>query len=185
MDPNPWHPFQDRLAFDWAHYHFIELQSSESKINRGLDLCMAATLKCGGGSSPPWPSAQEMYSTINAIQEGNAPWKTIKFKYNGPCPPTPPKWMLETYELCTWDLRILLHQQLVTTNFSDKIDYVPYRQFNAKGDRTWSNLMSADWAWKQAVSIHCCVVFKIVGAEQAFRIKLLSMKLPMEQCLFQ
>jgi len=28
-EDNRWHPFEDRLAFDWAHYHFMELQSSE------------------------------------------------------------------------------------------------------------------------------------------------------------
>jgi hypothetical protein len=92
-----------------------------------------------------------MYTTIDAIQEGNAPWKTVTFKYNGPRPADPPKWMLETYELCTRDSRLVLHQQLATRDFMDKIDYVPYRQFKADGDRIWSNLMSADWAWAQAV----------------------------------
>jgi hypothetical protein len=28
---------------------------------------------------------------------------------------------------------------------------VPYRQFNHADHRVWSNLMSGDWAWKQAV----------------------------------
>jgi hypothetical protein len=64
---------------------------------------MAASLKAGGSGDIPWSSAEEMYATIDTIQEGDAPWKTITFRYNRPCPANPPKWMLETYELCTWD----------------------------------------------------------------------------------
>jgi hypothetical protein len=153
-DDNAWHPFDDRLAFDFANFQFAVLQASESKINRALDLWMAANIKAGGDESVPWSSAEEMYATIDAIQEGNAPWKTITFRYNGPRPANPPKWMLQTYELCTRDSRLILHQQLMTTDFVDKFDYVPYRQFKADGDRIWSNLMSADWAWAQAVCSH-------------------------------
>jgi hypothetical protein len=112
---------------------------------------MAASLKAGGNGDVPWSSAEEMYSTIDAIQEGDAPWKTISFRYTGPHPANPPKWMLETYELCTRNSCRLLHLQLLSTAFKDHIDYVPYRQFNSRGDRIWSNLMSADWAWEQAV----------------------------------
>lgn len=149
---NPWAPFDDRLAFDFANFQFTELQSSKSKINRALDLWKAAVIQAGGTNDLPWSSADELYATINAIQEGDAPWKTIPFKYNGPLPENPPKWMLKTYELCTRDSRLLLHQQLATGEFVDQINYVPYRQFQANGDRIWSNLMSADWAWSQAVS---------------------------------
>jgi hypothetical protein len=150
---NPWHPFEDRLAFDWATHHFVELQTSERHINRGLDMWLASTLKSGSKEGIPWQSAREMYATIDAIQQGSAPWRTYSFRYNGPMPSTPPKWMLETYELCTRDSRAVLHAQLSTTDFDGKFDYAPYRQFNSNGDRVWSNLMSGDWAWKQAVCL--------------------------------
>ena len=156
-DDNAWHPFEDRLAFDFAKFQFSELQASESKINRALDLWIAANLKAGGDERVPWSSAEEMYATIDAIQEGNAPWKTVIFKYNGPRPANPPKWMLQTYDLCMRDSCLVLHQQLATRDFADKIDYVPYRQFKADGDRIWSNFMSADWAWAQAV--HFCAFY--------------------------
>jgi hypothetical protein len=60
--------------------------------------------------------------------------------------------MTQEYELCTRDVRQVLHQQLATSAFKDQVDLVPYRQFNHSGSRVWSNLMSGDWAWKQAVS---------------------------------
>jgi hypothetical protein len=68
-------------------------------------------------------------------------------RYGGPLPPgTPPKWMTQTYELCTRDSRQVLHQQLATTDFKDKINLSPYRQFDRDHQQIRSNLMSADWA---------------------------------------
>ncbi|KAF9552778.1 hypothetical protein CPC08DRAFT_768043 [Agrocybe pediades] len=150
MESNPYHPFEDRLEFDWAHYHFVQLQSSERKINKGLDLWLAAQLKAGINLPLPWSSAQEMYSTIDEIQEGDAPFETVHFKYTGTLPPNPPSWMTATYELCTRDSRTLLHNQLATTDFARDFSSRPYRQFDSKGDRVWSNLMSGDWAWNEA-----------------------------------
>ena len=72
--------------------------------------------------------------------------------YSGPLPAgTLPKWMTDTYELCTQDIQVVLAEQLSCSEFNGHFDYVPYRQFNGKGDRVWSNLMSATWADKQAV----------------------------------
>ena len=59
MKDNPWNPFEDRLAFDWAHYHFVELQSSEREINKGLDLWQAAMVKAGNDTPLPWSSVEE------------------------------------------------------------------------------------------------------------------------------
>ncbi|KAF8073482.1 hypothetical protein FPV67DRAFT_1559904 [Lyophyllum atratum] len=152
-EDNAWHPFEDRLAFDWAHYHFTELQSSERKINKGLDLWLATTLKAGDDTPLPWSSAEEMYRTIDAIQEGDAPFETIYFKYSGPIRPNPPAWMTQTYELYTRNSRTLLHHQLATTDFASMFNPKPYRQFDHRGDRVWSNLMSGDWAWNESDKI--------------------------------
>ena len=131
-------------------HHFVELESSESKINKGLDLWAASVVKFGGAAM--WKSAAELYKTIDTIQHGNAPWKTYSFHYKGPLPPTPPLWMMRTYELCTRNTHQVLQQQFTNPNFKDKINYTPYMQFNQAGKRVWSNFMSGDWAWKQAVS---------------------------------
>jgi hypothetical protein len=147
---NPWSPFDSRIEFDFAHYHFVEVQNSAGKINKALDLWAATVMEYGGDA--PWKDASDLYATIDAIQEGDSPWKVYQIRYQGPRPPgTPPKWMMETYELCTRDSRQVLHHQLSTAAFKDKINIAPYHQVNSKGVRTWSNLMSANWAWKQAV----------------------------------
>ncbi|KAH9965084.1 hypothetical protein BJV74DRAFT_738937, partial [Russula compacta] len=37
--------------------------------------------------------------------------------------------------------------------FHNHWDYTPYKQFDSIGDHIWSNLMSAEWATKQADEI--------------------------------
>ena len=148
---NLWNPFNSRVEFDFAYYHFIEAQSSAALIDKALDIWAATVLEFGGNS--PWANSNELYAAIDAIQLGDVPWKVYKLRYQGPLPQgTPPKWMTQTYELCTRDSRLLLHQQLGAAHFKDAINLSPYRQFDHDRQRTWSNLMSVDWAWKQAVS---------------------------------
>ncbi|KAJ6515253.1 hypothetical protein C8R45DRAFT_887963 [Mycena sanguinolenta] len=149
QEPNSWEPFQSRTEFDFAYFHFVELQSSAADVNTALDLWAAAVVKYG--EDIPWKNADELYATIDSIQHGDAPWKVYKLRYQGPLPTgTPPKWMTETYELCTRDVRTVLHNQLATSDFKDKFNYTPYRQYNAQGKRVWSNFMSGEWAWRQA-----------------------------------
>ncbi|KAF8055570.1 hypothetical protein FPV67DRAFT_1435271 [Lyophyllum atratum] len=150
---SPWAPFEDRLGFDFAHYHFTELQTSKAEIDKALDLWGAAVLKYGDGI--PWKDAEDMYKTIDAIRHGNCEWKTYKIKYNGPLPAhgTPPKWMTEEFVLCTRDSRQLLLEQLRSPAFKGNIHYSPYMQFDKAGQRIWSNLLSGEWSWSQADDI--------------------------------
>lgn len=147
---NPWNPFKSRIEFNFAHYHFVEAQSSAGKIDQALDLWAASVMVYGGDA--PWKDSAELYATIDVIQDGDSPWKVYRVHYKGPHPPsTPPKWMTEPYELCVRDSRQVLHHQLSTAEFKDKFNIAPYHQVNNKGMHIWSNLMLADWAWKQAV----------------------------------
>ncbi|KAJ7629896.1 hypothetical protein B0H17DRAFT_1164262 [Mycena rosella] len=147
--PGSWEPFESHTEFDFAYFHFVQAQSPASAINTALDLWAAQVFKYG--ATAPWRNAAQLHSTIDSIQHGDAPWRVHKIRYQGPRPAgIPPKWMTETYELCARDARIVLHNQLATTDFKGQISYAPYRQFNGEGKRVWSNLFSGDWAWKQA-----------------------------------
>ncbi|KIJ62152.1 hypothetical protein HYDPIDRAFT_30701 [Hydnomerulius pinastri MD-312] len=130
---SPWAPFGSRIEFDQAHFHFVELQSSEAEIDKALDMWAASVSEFGG--EVPWQNAQELYHTIDEIQHGDAPWKVYRIRYNGPLPRgTPPKWMTETYELCARNSQQVVHNQLSTPGFKDTINYVPYQQFNKQAD---------------------------------------------------
>ncbi|KDQ49851.1 hypothetical protein JAAARDRAFT_712917 [Jaapia argillacea MUCL 33604] len=58
--------------------------------------------------------------------------------------------MTKTYELCTHDAHLVLHNQLATPTFKNQQNTRPYRQFNKAGRRVYSNLMSVDYAWNQS-----------------------------------
>lgn len=159
--PNAWQPFSNRLEFDFAHYHYIQLETSQSKVNTALDHWRAATIAAlgsdsdsGNPRSAPWRSAEELYATIDSIQAGGAPFITIHLQYNGPMPAiNPPAWMTATYELCVRNSRLVLQQQLQNPEFSTQFEAVPYQQFDSTKDRVFSNLMSGDWVWRVAVSV--------------------------------
>jgi hypothetical protein len=158
---NQWAPFPDRLAFDWAHYHYVRLQSSEDEIHKGLDIWRATVIKhiSQHGSEPavsddiPWRNAKDLHATIDSIKAGALRWRTWKFRYTGAKPQTPPLWMDATYELNARDVLEVIEQQLLTTEFNGKFDYAPYEEYDHKGDRVYSNLMSAIWTNREAVLV--------------------------------
>jgi len=155
---NSWAPFEDWVTFDFAQYHYVELQSSAGEIAKGLDLLCATAIKYGSHDGSPWKSVKELYATIDSIQTGSAPWKTYKFWYTGPKPSTPPRWMDKEYELNLRDILTVFEEELMLSEFEDKCDYAPYLEFDPQGDRVWSNLMSGDWASRQAVKFLTTVI---------------------------
>ncbi|TFK17085.1 hypothetical protein FA15DRAFT_553625, partial [Coprinopsis marcescibilis] len=175
LNPNqPFYPFRDRHAFDWARFHFVELQASAANIRTGLDLWLANTIATTGdpNANIPWRCAKDLYATIDNIQQGSAPFETTTFKYTGELPENPPAWMTEEYELCVRDAREALRHQLSTTEFVNQFETRPYRQFEAHGmqQRVWTNLMSGDWAWEEVDTI----TDQVEGSEGAMLVPIVS-----------
>jgi hypothetical protein len=86
---NLWHPFGHRLEYEWAHYHYVQLQSSADSIQRSLDLWKATVMRHQtNNNSPgvPWKTAKEMYESIDSISVGRGGWTTYKLLYCGPRP---------------------------------------------------------------------------------------------------
>ena len=178
-----WTPFEDRLAFDWAYYHYVTLQSSAAEIAEGLNLWSATSFKHGSSTGAPWKTAKDMYEMIDAVQTGSLPFKTYRFSYTGPKPSTPPSWMEEVYELDARDVLAVVRDQLATSTFKDQIDYVPYQEFNSKNERIWSNIMSAQWAFRQAVC-SLCVVVRITFLTPLSRMSSHKTETIMGRCLY-
>ena len=65
---------------------------------------------------------------------------------------TVPTWMVMEYEVWCRDVHLLLRNQLAHPDFDGEIDYSPLQIFGPTGKREWSNIMTGNWAWKQAVS---------------------------------
>jgi len=61
--------------------------------------------------------------------------------------------------LVTRNICHLLYEQIACTDFDGHWDYAPFMEFDHAGNRVWTNIMSGDWATKQAVRvfIYICV----------------------------
>ncbi|TFK23906.1 hypothetical protein FA15DRAFT_656387 [Coprinopsis marcescibilis] len=107
-----------------------------------------------GAKNVCWRTANNLYASINEVQAGSAPFHTVYLQYDGPIPEhDPPKWMTEPIPLCTQNAQEVVLQQLRNREFEDKFNTVPYQEFDATGDRVYSNLLSGDWAWEEATVI--------------------------------
>ncbi|KAK7037494.1 hypothetical protein VNI00_010986 [Paramarasmius palmivorus] len=146
--PEAWAPFSSRVEFDFAHFHFVELQASRASIDKSLDIICAYLRQYGDDA--PFANAEDLYGKIDEIQETNTLWRTYQLSYSSPKPDDPPKWMTDTYTVCLRNLRDVLSSQLSTKAFHSKFSYTPYKQYNSSKQRVFSNLMSGFWAWETA-----------------------------------
>ena len=106
------------------------------------------------GTEPPFTSHIDLYEAIDSIQLGDLPWICFTIKYNSPLPDdevTVPTWMLMEYEVWCHDIHLLMRGQLANPDFNGEIDYAPLQIFGPTGKQEWSNVMTGNWAWKQAV----------------------------------
>ena len=59
--------------------------------------------------------------------------------------------MKKEYEVWYRDPLAILKNQLSNPDFDQKFHTTPYREYNKNGEQVWSDLLSGNWAWKQAV----------------------------------
>ncbi|KAF8798474.1 hypothetical protein BYT27DRAFT_7122845, partial [Phlegmacium glaucopus] len=134
-------PYNDRADFELANFLFAKNQMPGSQIDELLDIWAAKS------DVPPFADHKDLYRTIDSTIVGDAPWSSFSVTYSGG---EVPPWMLAEYEVWHRDPRIVLHQQLANPDFDGKIHYTPFRETDVNGERRWQDLMSANWAWKQA-----------------------------------
>ena len=97
-----------------------------------------------------------MYRAIDNIDLGDVKWSNFTVHYTGARPPTDvPSWMDDRYEVYFRDPLEVVHNMLANPEFSSTLDYCPYREYETEtNERRWSDFMSGDWAWNQAVGCH-------------------------------
>ncbi|KIO00869.1 hypothetical protein M404DRAFT_29264 [Pisolithus tinctorius Marx 270] len=63
-------------------------------------------------------------------------------------------WMFDIYDVWYRDPRQVIHNLLRHADIKDKMDFIPYWEFNATSDqRHWEDFMLGDWAWDEADKI--------------------------------
>jgi Plavaka transposase len=99
----------------------------------------------------------DLRNTIDASDLGDVPWQRSSFRYDDKLPDGQvPGWMTELYEVYYRDPRDVVKNIIADTTSKHAFDYVPYQEFDEDGDRRYENLMSGDWAYRQAV---CFVLY--------------------------
>ena len=61
--------------------------------------------------------------------------------------------MMAEYKVWSRDVCLLMPGQFANTDFNGEIDYAPLQKFGPIGKWEWSDLMTENWAWKEAVSL--------------------------------
>jgi hypothetical protein len=103
-------------------------------------------------SPAPFAHHRDMYTVIDTITLGNIPWQAFSIKYNGTIPADCPEWMKTEYDVWYRDPLLVLEQQIANPDFMGEFDFAPKRIFDANDRRQYSDLMSGNWCWAQAVS---------------------------------
>ncbi|KAI0358655.1 hypothetical protein OH77DRAFT_1203821 [Trametes cingulata] len=150
-----WDPFEDRPTFEFASHLFEKMHASEDEINQLLRIHAAKrSIQTQGEDTDSgyFDSAKDMYSTIDSIPYGEAPWATYKVRYTGPADPDAP-WKHETYHVHTRDIKQVLMNMAASPEFDGKWDYVPFEEYTGENNRRYSHLMSGRFAWRQADKI--------------------------------
>ena len=103
-------------------------------------------------TDPPFNSAKQMHSIIDSIPLGDVPWEGFKVTYDGDIPENnPPSWMTKTFEVWYRNPLEILEAQIGNPDFDGEIDYAPKQVLGKNGKRQFTDLLSGDWAWEQAV----------------------------------
>ena len=71
--------------------------------------------------------------------------------YLGALPAITPLWMLADYDIWFCDPLALVQNQLANADFKDEVNYAAKQVFEDNYERIWSDFMSGNWAWEQAV----------------------------------
>lgn len=127
----------------------------KTQINDLLQIWAASMLYTDSDTPahPPFEDANAMLAAIDAIRVGDEPWQSFVCKRaEADVPEGAPQWMSDEYEVWFRDVDLTVQHLLANPDFADDIDFVPYREFDAKGERRYCDFFSGDWVWEQAVS---------------------------------
>jgi hypothetical protein len=144
-------PFQDRADFELAEFLYTRNQTPAIQIDALMDIWASKAEE-----SAPFIDHKDLYQIIDNIKLGEVAWKSFSVSYNGEIPPDVPPWMTSEFEVWYRDPLAVLETQLANPNFNHKFHAAPYHEYTADGERVWSDMMSANWAWKQAVCRMVC-----------------------------
>ncbi|EDR00932.1 uncharacterized protein LACBIDRAFT_333636 [Laccaria bicolor S238N-H82] len=142
--PTDWSPFESEIQFRTADFLYCRVEMSAGNIDELLELWALDKMK--SDQLGPFTSYEHMYSSIDAIQLGDAPWKCFT--------PSDPSWKSAEYEVWFQDPEVIMTQMLDNPEFDGHFDYAPYIGLDKSGKRRWSDFMSGNYAWHHSDKIY-------------------------------
>ncbi|KAL1721409.1 hypothetical protein EV715DRAFT_288546 [Schizophyllum commune] len=151
-DDTDYTPFKNRAHFHLADFTYRDAALGKRKISTLMQIW--AVYNAYRGDEPPFRSYQDVEDTIDAIPYGDLRWKSFAASYNGaPVAGDAPSWMSAEYDVWYRDPRAVIESILGNPEFAKDFDYVPYQEFTKGDHRRWKEMMSGDWAWREADTI--------------------------------
>ncbi|KIN93763.1 hypothetical protein M404DRAFT_170289 [Pisolithus tinctorius Marx 270] len=145
-----WTPYRNRLEFELTDFLFTHAEMSAKKLDTLLEIWAASLLALGG--DPLFNNHAELYRVIDSTCVGEVPWEDFTIRYTAEVrdEETAP-WMFDNYDVWYRDPQKVIHNILASSNLAAKMDYVPYREYDAtNNERRWQDFMSGNWAWEEA-----------------------------------
>lgn len=156
MPNDDWSPFENGLTFQLADFLYRDEQMSGANLDH-LFALWAQRDQDGQGS--PFTNHKQMYSQIDAIEQGYAPWQCMETRYNGVVDDASPIWKTRTYEVWHRNPNDILRNLLDNPDFHDAFDATPLQLFGPDDRRHWTDFMTGNYAWRQAVSIFSFFIY--------------------------
>ncbi|KAF8808689.1 hypothetical protein BYT27DRAFT_7222819 [Phlegmacium glaucopus] len=154
-DPTPddWTPFDDESQFCIANFLFHKEEISAGNIDILMDIWALSMAK--HDDLGPFSLYQHMYSTIDSINDGNAPWKSFTVSYGRELNENSPSWMLDEYEVWYHDPLVVIRNMLDNSDFNGHYSYAPFIKVDSEtGEQHWNEFMSTNYSWRKATEIY-------------------------------
>jgi hypothetical protein len=146
-----WMPFCDRLQFETADFLFRQSRMSGGDIKQLLRLWKATLPE---HLEPPFKSRDDLYEVIDNIPFGELGWESFTMNYprDGQSSGSGrPSWMDGQYEVWHRNSLEVVESLISNPDFEGEFDHAPHQDY-VNGIHCFQNLMSGNWAWRQAVS---------------------------------
>ena len=153
-DPSPdtWDSFDDQAQFRMGEFLYKKVEMSAGDVDELMDIWATSN----NDDLSLFSSHEHMYTTIDEIKHGDAPWKLFTVSYAGHLGPDPPSWQLQNYRVWYRDPNIVTTNMLDNPDFDGEFDYAPYVEVDKSGQCCWNELMSGNFAWRHVV---CFILF--------------------------
>lgn len=129
---------------------------SAKGINELMQIWSQFNSECGVERGPPFADAKDLYNVIDNAEHGDLPWQSFTVSYSGEeqadDPAGIPTWMQAEFRVWHRNADAILSQQLANSDYAKELDFAPKQVWSDNDVRQYCDLMSGEWAWREAVS---------------------------------